>query len=700
MSARFVRPSYDDDTDPNLALEQRSGGNETTDFVFQNPSLAMSISLTRKKLPITKYKTQILYLCERFRTVIIVGETGSGKSTQVPQFLAENGWAQNGQQIAITQPRRVAAVTLATRVAAEMHCSIGDKVGYVLRFNEVMSENTQVKFMTDGILLREFQTDPLLTKYSIVIVDESHERTITTDLLLGLLKRVLSVRLDLKLVVMSATMDAEVFKDFFETNDSEDRSLDTAQIVSVEGRMYPVSVLYSKVPCPDYIKAAVDAAIFIHKTEKYGDILVFLTGQDEVERAVSMLIDASKNLKQYGQLRVMPLYSGLTQRQQVAVFDSAAYGTRKVIVSTNVAETSVTIPGVCYVIDCGLVKLRVYNPDNGVETLQTVKISKSSAKQRAGRAGRIHAGKCYRLYPEEEYQKMLPSQVPEMQRTDLSQVILTLKSLGINNLLKFELPSRPPSQLVIQALHSLFALGAIDEEGMLVNPLGHTMSSFPLPPMHVKVLMSSATYECSQEMAAILAMMQIQNVFIPGDNRHMAEVTKRKFAVEEGDHLTMLNVYTCFIENGKSSKWCRDHYVNYKGLCSAHNICEQLKRYMKKFEIPLKTCKGLIGETARIRRCLLTGFFSQCARYDHTGHYVTLRDSIPFKVYKGSTVMYRKDYPKYVVFTDILQNSIRDLSVIDLDWLREIAGHYYDFGNDPKNNMQDEYEADQLGNFN
>ncbi|CAD5212351.1 unnamed protein product [Bursaphelenchus okinawaensis] len=697
MSNRFVRPSYDEE-DQDLALEQRSGANE--DFVFQNPSLALSISQTRKRLPIAKYERQILYLCERFRTVIIVGETGSGKSTQVPQFLADNGWAQNGQQIAITQPRRVAAVTLAARVATEMRCPLGDKVGYVLRFNQVMSENTQIKYMTDGILLREFQSDPLLTKYSIVIVDESHERTATTDLLLGLLKRVLNVRLDLKLVVMSATMDAEVFKDFFETNDSSDKSLDTAQIISVEGRMYPVSIFYSKVPCPDYVKAAVDAAIFIHKTEKHGDILIFLTGQDEVETALRMIIDASKSLKQYGNVRVFPLYSGLSQKQQLAAFDSAAYGTRKIIVSTNVAETSVTISGVCYVIDCGFMKLRVYNTDNGVETLQTVKTSKSSAKQRAGRAGRIHPGKCYRLYPEEEYQKLLPSQVPELQRTDLSQVILTLKSLGINNFLKFQFPSRPPSQLVIQALNSLFALGAIDEDGMLTKPLGHTMSTFPLPPMHVKVLVSAATYECSEEMAAVLAMMQIQNVFIPGDNRHMAEVTKRKFAVEEGDHLTNLNVYTNFVENGKSSKWCRDHYVNYKGLCSAHNICEQLKRYLRKFDIPLKSCKGLIGETARIRRCLLTGFFSQCARYDHTGQYVTLRDSIPFKVYKGSTVMYRKDYPKYVVFTDVLQNSIRDLSVIELEWLREIAGHYYDFGHDPKNNMEENYEADQMGNLN
>jgi ATP-dependent RNA helicase DDX35 len=326
--------------------------------------------------------------------------------------------------------------------------------------------------------------------------------------------------------------------------------------------------------------------------------------------------------------------------------------------------------------------MRVNNLENGIESLMTVKISKSSAKQRAGRAGRLLAGKCYRLYPESEYRKLIPTQIPEIQRINLASTLLQLKAMGINNILKFEYISRPPSQLVIQALHLLYALGAIDQNGLLTNPTGTTMSILPLPPMHAKVLMASPDFECSKEIVEILAMMQIQNIFNPYDNRHGAEVTKRKFAAEEGDHISMLNVYTCFIENGKSSQWCRQNFLNYKGLMSADAIVDQLKRLMKKNGIPIKSCRGLIGDTARIRRCLLTGFFSQVAEYKgtETGVYLTLRDGAPFKVYKGSTILFNKEFPKYVVFTDVLSNSIRDVSTIDLDWVKELNQNYYDFG--------------------
>ncbi|KAI6196956.1 hypothetical protein M3Y94_01168600 [Aphelenchoides besseyi] len=693
----FRRPNYDDDeqeVESVLAKEQRPGtSEESASIIYHNSHLALSIQQQRSRLPIAKLKHQLLYLVERFRCVVVVGETGSGKSTQVPQFLAEAGWADNGLQIAITEPRRVAAITLATRVASEVGCTLGERVGFVLRFNEVMSEKTQIKFMTDGILLRELHGDPLLTKYSVIIVDEAHERSITTDLILGLLKRVLSVRLDLRVIIMSAT--------FFEFNDTADESKDTSVIVSVEGRMFPVSVFYTKVPVPDYVKATTEAIINIHKTEKHGDILAFLTGQDEVEQVCGELREMSRHLKGYDRLRILPLYSGLPQQQQIGVFDSAAYGTRKVIVSTNLAETSVTIPGIVYVVDGGFVKLRVNNVHSNIETLMTLKVSKSSAKQRAGRAGRVLAGKCFRLYPESEYAKLPPSQIPEIQRVNLASAILQLKALGIQNLLKFSYISRPPSQLVIQGLHLLYALEAIDDNGLMTNPLGTTMSSLALNPMHAKVLISSAKYECSEEIAAILAMLQIQNVFNPLDNRHMAEVTKRKFAVEEGDHLTLLNVYLKFVESGKSSKWCREHYVNYKGLCSADSICDQLKRQMKRFDIPIVSCRNLIGQNSRIIRAILTGFFGQVAQLKN-GVYLTLRDSTPFKVFKGSALMYCKEYPKLVVFTDVLQNSIRDCSVIEMEWLQEIAGHYYDFGLDAKEkeDQMANYDTDRVANFN
>lgn len=243
----FKRPTYDDEE--SLVFEQRAGPSDTTDnsLVYHNPNLALSIQQQRARLPISKFKNQLLYLVERFRCTVVVGETGSGKSTQVPQFLYEAGWADNGRLICCTQPRRVAAITLATRVASEMQTALGDRVGYALRFNEVMSERTKIKYMTDGLLLRELQADPLLTKYNVVLIDEAHERSVTTDLLLGLLRRIIAVRLDLRVIIMSATVDAQQFRDFFELNDGSDEQKNTSVILSVEGRMFPVQIFYTKV---------------------------------------------------------------------------------------------------------------------------------------------------------------------------------------------------------------------------------------------------------------------------------------------------------------------------------------------------------------------------------------------------------------------------------------------------------------------
>uniref|UniRef100_A0A914YZZ2 RNA helicase n=1 Tax=Panagrolaimus superbus TaxID=310955 RepID=A0A914YZZ2_9BILA len=682
----FKKPSDDIDTVTTTVLEEREDGGNidggiTSSIAVFNPYYTMSIQKQRSMLPISKYKMQVLYAMERFRTVIIVGETGSGKSTQVPQFLMESGWCSDRRLIGITQPRRVAAVTLATRVADEQLCRLGTKVGFVVRFGGVTSDETMIQYMTDGILLREMSSDPLLLRYSVVMVDEAHERSVNTDLLLALLRRLQKVRQDLRVIVSSATLDAAYFRQFFELNDGDDATKDTAVIVSVEGSTYPVDIFYAEKPVPSYAKAALTTTIDIHTKHPSGDILIFLTGQDEVEAFCIDLKEQTRKLKNCDKLWIVPLYGGLSQKEQLRAFDSTPFGTRKVVVATNIAETSVTIPGISYVIDCGFVKMRIADPNNGIETLMIVPISQAAADQRAGRAGRVRPGKCYRLYPETEFKKLLFATVPEIQRCHLAPVILQLKTLGVSNVVRFHYLARPRVKSMANGFDLLHALGAVDDEGALTNNLGTKMCTLPLPPMHAKVLLSSEKFGCSEEILTILAMMQIQEVFnLPRNAKHEAELTKREFSVAEGDHLTMLNVYTAFCANGKTSKWCNQFHVNYKGLLRAQNIRDQLIAYLKKYKIKLISCKGLIGETEKIRRCLLSGFFTNVARYGHDGCYHTIYETSKFNVYKGSSIMYRSEMPKWVLFTDVLQNSIRDLSEIDPEWIQELAPNFYEYG--------------------
>ncbi|MCP9257187.1 putative ATP-dependent RNA helicase DHX35 [Dirofilaria immitis] len=713
----FLKPSDDDSFDNRngpLILEDRIT-EERSNIIVNNPFLALSIQQQRARLPIFKYRNHIIYLLEKYRILIIVGETGCGKSTQVPQYLMEAGWASDGRKIGITQPRRIAAVTLANRVAEEKSCKLGADVGYVVRFDDMTDSATKIKasllfmldnschilalhidtcftvlqkrhldcykqFMTDGILLREFMFDPLLTQYSILMIDEAHERSINTDVTLGLLRKVIMVRQDLRIIVSSATLDAILFRDFFELNDTNDKNNDIASIISVEGYIHPVTVYHTKSnPVPNYIQKTVETVLDIHKNEQPGDILAFLTGQDEVEIVSKQLIEAAKDLRKRNidKLWIVPMYGSLPGSEQLKAFDSTPHGTRKVVVATNIAETSLTIPGIAYVIDCGFVKLRVMNPENYFESLMKLPISQASAQQRTGRAGRIRPGKCYRLYPQEEYDKLMTNTIPEMQRLSLAPVILLLKALGIHNVLRFNYLSRPPSSSMIEGLQLLYYLGALSKDGLLTNPLGVQMTEFPLPPQHSKTLLCSGELGCSEEIATIIAMLQIQDVFLmPSRGRHQAELMKRNFSVEEGDHFTILNVFTNFVQNGKSKQWCMKHFLNYRGLRRAEAIRNQLLSLLKRYNIPIKSCKEN-GELNSILHCLVKGFFSQAAYYHYSGDYVTVRNGYHFKVYKGSAIMYKRNFQN-----EVLQDSIRDISVIEPEWLYQLVPEYYEFGTD------------------
>uniref|UniRef100_A0A2L2YGK4 RNA helicase n=1 Tax=Parasteatoda tepidariorum TaxID=114398 RepID=A0A2L2YGK4_PARTP len=665
-------------------VQERKDINETDQPAFYNHDFHLSVDQQRQRLPIHKYKNHILYLLENFQTIIVLGETGSGKSTQIPQYILESGWLENNGIVGITQPRRVAAIMLATRVAEERNVLLGQLVGYNIRFESCFdATKTKIKFMTEGVLIKEMMADPLLRSYSVLILDEVHERSLNGDIILGLLKKIIRRRPDLKLIISSATIEAESMFRFFNKNETSDKEKDTAVIISIEGRTYTVDIHYSSDPVPDYIKSSVDTVMKIHLNEPPGDILVFLTGQEEVRQTTNMLIDIATDLKSNKEAMkffVVPLYGTLPMSEQVKAFKPTSRGVRKIVVSTNIAEASVTISGITYIVDCCFVKLKCYNPNSCTDSLAIVPISQASANQRAGRAGRVRSGKAYRLCTEEDFLKLPKFSVPEMQRSNLAPVILQLKALGIENILHFNFPSAPPSKHVISAIELLYALKALDENGILTSPLGTQMAEFPIHPMFSKLLLISGEYHCIEEALTITAMLQVQNIFVVVPSR-MLELKRKKmkFAVEEGDFLTLLNVYNSFLKN-KNKYWCDQHFLNYKGLLRAIEIREQLSKLLKKFKLPPAANKV---DKDSLRKCIVSAFFANAAFLHYTGVYKTVRGEHTLHIHPESVLTFCSS-PKWVVFNEVLHSTkeyMRDITAIEPSWLYELAPHYYQYGN-------------------
>ncbi|XP_074274646.1 putative pre-mRNA-splicing factor ATP-dependent RNA helicase DEAH2 isoform X4 [Silene latifolia] len=473
----------------------------------------------RKSLPVWQQKKDFLDVLNNNnnQTIILVGETGSGKTTQIPQFVLEAVELETADKrrkmmVACTQPRRVAAMSVSRRVAEEMDVTLGEEVGYSIRFEDCSSAKTVLKYLTDGMLLREAMTDPLLERYKVIVLDEAHERTLATDVLFGLLKEVLKNRPDLKLVVMSATLEAEKFQGYFSD----------APLMKVPGRLHPVEIFYTQEPERDYLEAAIRTVVQIHMCEPVGDILVFLTGEEEIEDACRKINKEVANLgDQVGPVKVVPLYSTLPPAMQQKIFEAApppvkegGPAGRKIVVSTNIAETSLTIDGIVYVIDPGFAKQKVYNPRVRVESLLVSPISKASAHQRAGRAGRTQPGKCFRLYTEKSFHNDLqPQTYPEILRSNLANTVLTLKKLGIDDLVHFDFMDPPAPETLMRALEVLNYLGALDDEGNLTK-LGTIMSEFPLDPQMAKMLVVSPEFNCSNEILKISAMLSVFQYFL------------------------------------------------------------------------------------------------------------------------------------------------------------------------------------------
>ncbi|CAG9334012.1 unnamed protein product [Blepharisma stoltei] len=634
----------------------------------------------REKLPIFDALPQFDKMFNKNQVVILQGETGSGKTTQIPQYILEKGYAK-GKLVACTQPRRVAAMSVAKRVAEEMDVELGQQVGYSIRFEECAGPNTLLKYLTDGMLLREAMTDPTLDKYGVIILDEAHERTLSTDILFGLLKEVLQKRKDLKVVVMSATLDTEKFLGYFKN----------APLLTVPGRLYPVELFYTEFPEEDYLWATVRTVMQIHAFEEPGDILVFLTGEEEIESTCdSIRKEAARYKDNVGKLSVIPLYSSLPPAMQQKIFEPApevnsnGIPGRKCILSTNIAETSLTIDGIVFVIDSGLSKQKCYNPRMRVESLLVSPISRASAKQRAGRAGRTRPGKCYRLYTEKSYKReLVESTAPEILRSNLANVVLQLKILGIENLVDFDFIDPPSPETMMRALETLHYLRALDDEGELTEE-GRLMSEFPLDPELSKLLIISPKYSCGEEMLNLVAMLTSPNPFLrPRDHEDAADKAKSKFVNKDGDHITLINAYQGFENEGRQPYWCSKNFLNPRTMRGAAEIRDQLVVKMNKLDIPIISNKHNISEN--IRKCIISGFFMQVVHKEKANFYMTLKEKQHVALHPSTGVM-RPDWAVYHEYVLTSKKYIRIVSSINPEWLIEIAPQYFDLSHFPDTN--------------
>ncbi|KAF5738029.1 hypothetical protein HS088_TW13G00923 [Tripterygium wilfordii] len=677
----------------------------------------------RKSLPIASAEKRLVEEVKKNDVLIIVGETGSGKTTQLPQFLFNAGFSRDGRSIGITQPRRVAAVTVAKRVAEESGVELGQRVGYSIRFDDYTSSSTRIKYMTDGLLLREALLDPYLSRYSVIIVDEAHERTVHTDVLLGLLKKVQHARsksgndhihidnkanngtlavaekedgsqsaslfkkcqgrkfLPLKLIVMSASLDAHVFSEYYSG----------AKAVYIQGRQFPVDILYTLHAESDYLEAALITIFQIHLEEGPGDILVFLTGQEEIESVERLVQERLRQLPEDSQkLFTVTIFSSLPSEQQMRVFMPAPVGFRKVILATNIAETSVTIPGIRYVIDPGFVKARSYDPVKGMESLIIVPTSKAQAIQRSGRAGREGPGKCFRLYPESEFEKLEDSTKPEIKRCNLSNVILQLKALGVDDIIGFDFIEKPPRAAIIKSLEELFLLGALTDDCKLADPVGRQMSRLPLDPIYSKALILANEFNCLEEMLITVAMLSVESIFyFPREKKEEARSRVKCFSSPDGDHLTLVNIYRAsdeFLEKrnmgpGKDKrekimrKWCKENFINSRSLRHARDIHSQIREHVEQMGFCVSSCGD---DVLQFRKCLAASFFLNAALKQPEGTYRALASGQVVQIRPSSVLFQAK--PECIIFNELVQTNhkyIHNITRIDYLWLTELAPHFY-----------------------
>lgn len=612
-----------------------------------------------KKLPVYEQKEKILECLRENQVIVVQSPTGSGKTTQIPVILHEAGFSENGI-IAVTQPRRIAALSVSEFIARQLGTTYPGLVGYKMRFEDFTDSTTKIKIMTDGILLQEMKLDPLMSKYSVIMVDEAHERSLTIDFVLGLLKRCLEVRKDLKIIVSSATMNAEAFSEYF----------GGCPIVTIETTTYPVTLVYDppEIPASTLTEAANDAMLLkiesaVERVIENGDeggILIFLPGEKSIHDCVAKLSHGRHSHR----LFIVPLYGRLPKEEQENVFLDAPRGKIKVIVSTNIAETSVTIDGITTVIDSGLAKLNFYNPSTFTSSLVETSVSKASCMQRKGRAGRTGPGTCYRLYPKADFERREEYTTEEIFRTDLSEVILRMAELGIRDFEKFDFISKPSLEGIEGGEETLSMLKALNPDRTL-SSIGKMMALFPLLPRISRIIVEAILkYPNVLEEALIAAaFLSTHSPFVlPPGSEMEARKAHHKFNDERGDFVSYAKLYRTYEKFGdekQRQKFAEKNFLDYKVLAEIRNIVAQLSEIVSDQGIPISGG----GSTDDYLCCVASGMIQfVCAREGNAnggrrergGNYRTLTaDHIA--IHPGSSLF--RTSPQYIVTGEIVKTS-------------------------------------------
>ncbi len=648
-------------------------------------------------LPIYQFKDDLVKAVSENRCVVVTGETGCGKTTQLPQYLLENVKTFGNGVIGVTQPRRMAAISVAHRVSREQNCTIGHRVGYQVRFDDSTTPDTKIKYMTDGCLLRELLDDSALSRYSIIVLDEAHERSLATDILFGLMKDLLDREKDqpiptrktpLRIVIMSATLDVQKFSTFF----------NSCPIFTIPGRVFPVDIQYScsndtfNTKTLTYVSQVTRIVMEIHLDQPPGDILVFLTGQQEIENICDKIFKAAECIdyeyaiqcKEIKGLAVLPLYGSLPSEQQQQVFKRSDRQIRRVIVSTNIAATSVTVDGVVYVIDSGYVKQMVYNPRTGLDILDIVSISKSEAAQRAGRAGRTSPGHCYRLYSESFYSDMKEDTIPEIQRTSLTSVVLQLKCVGIGNVIEFRYLDPPDEKMILEALRQLYYFEAIDDNGT-VTVLGKQIVEYPLQPSLARILIRSKQLDCIEPAIPIVSMLSVEDVFIRPSNKkdvnEAIEIHKelKEVGGQTNDFATLLAIYQLATRSSNQRRWCSKHFIHSRALKSANSIHKQLEAILNRQSINVTNDPDLLSVSIseRLRQSLCYGLFCNAARLGPSRRHFKTMDGHGTTAYlhPSSTLFGQEEILDWVVYYEIVDTAktyMRTVCPVKYVWLKDL----------------------------
>lgn len=605
----------------------------------------MAINYT--ELPVYEQKQRILDTLGANQVIIVQSPTGSGKTTQIPVILHEAGYSDNGI-IAVTQPRRIAALSVSEFISNQLGTTYPGLVGYKVRFEDKTDLTTKIKIMTDGILLQEMKLDPLLKKYSVVMVDEAHERSLNIDFVLGLLKHVLKTRHDLKIIVSSATMNAEKFSTYF----------DGCPIVTIDTITYPVTIIYDPptIPASTLTPTSEEALlskitttierILYNKTD--GDILVFLPGEKSIKDCINKLYNSHFSRK----IQIIPLYGRLSKEEQKKVFDSAPFGRKKVIISTNIAETSVTIDGITSVIDSGLAKLNFYNPHTFTSSLIETPISKASCNQRRGRAGRTQSGTCYRLYPRKDYDTRESYTTEEIFRTDLSEVVLRMAELGITDFESFDFISQPQKEGIRGAVETLKMLKALNSDNTL-SSIGKLMVLFPLPPRVSRIIVESILKypDVLQEVLIAAAFLSTHSPFIlPQGEEVDARKAHHSFRDIQGDFVSYVKIFKTYQAQKNREQFCKKNYFDEKIMAEIENIVLQLSDIVSEQQIPISGG----GSMDNYLCCIACGMIQfVCVREGRDNFRTLTADHI--SIHPGSN-MFRTD-PLYIVAGEIVRTS-------------------------------------------